>query len=155
MLFHRISNLYACRKVCEQKFRLLCSSYIYCVSKWHLNLCTIKFVLSLCHCSIIWDSTPKTTLRLLNSVQRRALCIVNSRNLTGSLQSLVTSFQKKFYIFYRYYRHYSEDLSTQFRQLQSPTCTNTTLQHPHYISFLPAILYNHCSLLLFKKKTAI
>ena len=40
------------------------------------------------YCSHIWSSAPKQTLKLLDSVQRRAIRLVDDASLTNSLTSL-------------------------------------------------------------------
>ena len=91
------------------------------------------------YCSHIWGGAPKTTLKLLDSVQRRAVRLINKPSLTGALQSLshrraVAALS----IFYRYYRgQCSAELSTLIPPAawSQRTTRSTTSQHPHCVQF--------------------
>ena len=89
------------------------------------------------YCSHIWGGAPKTTLKLLDSVQRRAVRLINKHSLTGTLQSLS---QRRavaaLSIFYRYYHgQCSAELSTLIHPAawSQRTTRSTTSQHPHCV----------------------
>ena len=78
------------------------------------------------YCSNVWGGAAKTKLEYLNSIQRRAIRIINNPTLTDTLDSL--EHRRKvgdLSIFYRYYHNYcSKEVSSL---MPSPlTFTRTT-----------------------------
>ena len=53
-----------------------------------LTICKAQIRSSLEYCSHVWGSAPKSSLHLLDRVQSKAIRLINSPNLTNSLQSL-------------------------------------------------------------------
>ena len=87
--------------------------------------------------SHIWGGAPTTTLKLLDSIQRRAIRLIGDPSLTNSLQPL--SHRHAVADLYLLYRYYNGRCSTELTSIIPPTLSNlrptrhNLKHHPHYL----------------------
>ena len=70
------------------------------------------------YCSHIWSSAPKHTLALLDSIQRRAIRLIDDPSLTDSLQSL--SHRRQVGDLSLFYRYFHGQCSDQLAEIMPP-----------------------------------
>ena len=70
------------------------------------------------YCSHIWSSAPKQTFKLLDSVQRRAIRLVDDASLTNSLTSL--EHRRKVGDLSLFYRYFHGRCSTEILSIVAP-----------------------------------
>jgi Reverse transcriptase (RNA-dependent DNA polymerase)/Endonuclease-reverse transcriptase len=174
------SHVVSIAKSASKKLGFLFRARRYFSSEQLLTLYKSQVRPTLEYCSHIWGGAPKSTLRLLDIVQKRAIRLINNPNLTDSLQSLThRRAVAALCIFYRYYHgRCSEELAA----LVPPpavfhrTTRNTIIKHPYCVqlakcrtdcfsnSFIPTtsrlwnslpgkIFPEHYNLQLFKLRT--
>ena len=75
-------------KHASQKLGFLSRACGYLSPSQLLAICKSQIRPSLEYCSHVWDGAPKSYLHLLDRVQSKAIRLINTPNLTNSLQSL-------------------------------------------------------------------
>ena len=146
---HIISNA----KHASQKLGFLSRARGYFSPSQLLTIYKSQICPSIKYCSHVWGGAPKSSLNLRDSVQSKAIRLINSPNLTNSLQSLShRRLVANLSIFYRYFHgHCSQEIkniiSDPMRRVQTTRCSThshpfqVTLPNPrnlaHKSSFIP------------------
>ena len=126
-------HVVAIAKVASQKLGVLFRTKNLYTPQQLLILYKAQIRPSLEYCSHVWSSAPKHTLRLLDSIQRRAIRLIGDRELTENLDSLEHRRQVgDLTLFYRYFHgKCSADIARLIppRAVHSRSTRRTTAAH--------------------------
>ena len=131
------NHVVAIAKIASQKLGVLFRTRKLYTPQQLLTLYKAQIRPSLEYCSHVWSSAPKHTLRLLDSIERRAIRLIGDHELTKNLDSLEHRRQVgDLTLFYRYFHgKCSADLALLIppRAANSRNTRRTTAAHPYVV----------------------
>ena len=132
------THIHSIAKHASQKLGFLARARGFFSSSHLLSIYKSQIRPSLEYCSHVWGGASKSTLRLLDKIQSKAIRLINNPNLTKSLQPLSHGRLVGYLsIFYRYFhRHCSQEIGeiipVPLRRVR--TTRSSTHSHPFQVS---------------------
>ena len=131
------NHVVAIAKIASQKLGVLFRTRKLYTPQQLLTLYKAQIRPSLGYCSHVWSSAPKHTLRLLDSIERRAIRLIGNHELTKNLDSL--EHRRQVGDLTLFYRYFHGKCSADLALLIPPRAANirntrrTTAAHPYVV----------------------